>query len=250
MNKIQGVKEWAEASYNILSGCEYDCLYCYGKADAIRFKRKTAEYWHQSYLKEKSSRIPKLKTVMYPSVHDITKKHLIYHISTIHDILYNHNKLIIVSKPNYECIVKLCKTFNPKKDNILFRFTIGSLDDSILSFWEPRAPDSSERLACLKYAYLNGFKTSVSMEPFLNTDIDQAINDILHIEQFVNEKIWIGKMNQGAARLTINGHSDKIPAFRKLDEYWNQDNLKKLQSELPFYLRNKIAWKENCIKQP
>jgi len=250
MNKIQGVKEWAEASYNIQSGCKFNCAYCYAKAHAIRFKRHTAESWEKPIPKENIT-VPKNKTVMFPTTHDIRRINIQRFQFNLYRLIEAKNKIIIVSKPSYNCIVSICNSFKDFKHNILFRFTIGSLQDDILSFWEPRAPEASERIACLQYAFINGFKTSVSMEPLLNIDFDQTVNDILHLEQLVNEKIWIGKMNQGASRLTINGHSDKIKDFRKLDSYWNQEMLKKLQKQPDISdLGNKIAWKENCIKKP
>jgi len=188
---------------------------------------------------------------MFPTTHDISAKNLILFSMQLYQLLEQNKKVIIVSKPSYNCIVSICNTFKEHKNKILFRFTIGSLQDDILSFWEPRAPEASERMACLKYAFINGFKTSVSMEPLLNIDFDQTVNDILHLEQLVNEKIWIGKMNHGASRLTINGHPEKIKDFRKLDCYWNQEMLIKLQRQPDISdFGNKIAWKENCIKKP
>jgi DNA repair photolyase len=67
------------------------------------------------------------------------------------------------------------------------------MDDDILSFWEPNAPKYRERKACLAYARNRGFRTSVSMEPMLDTpNIESMIKDL---EPLVKEDIWLGPMN-------------------------------------------------------
>ena len=83
------------------------------------------------------------------------------------------------------------------------------MDDKILKFWEPKAPNYQERKDCLVYAFQEGFRTSVSMEPMLDTaNIDSLIKDL---EPFVTENIWVGMMNH-LGRITKN--ADK----RLLDE--------------------------------
>ena len=73
------------------------------------------------------------------------------------------------------------------------RFSIGACDDRILSYWEPYAPPYDERKKCLMYAYQNGFKTSVSVEPMLDSGgIDALICDLT---PYVTHSIWIGTMN-------------------------------------------------------
>ena len=99
----------------------------------------------------------------------------------------------MVSKPHLECIKRICEELKGYKDQILFRFTIGACDDSILSYWEPNAPCYDERKQCLIYAYSAGFKTSVSVEPMLDSaNIDTLISDL---SPYVTDAIWIGTMN-------------------------------------------------------
>ena len=45
--RVFGTKEWANKNVNCLSGCSHDCHYCYAKAGAIRFKRKTPTNWKE-----------------------------------------------------------------------------------------------------------------------------------------------------------------------------------------------------------
>ena len=76
---------------------------------------------------------------------------------------------------------------------MLFRFTIGACDDTVLSYWEPNAPNYDERRNCLAYAYIKGFQTSVSVEPMLDSaNIDMLIEDLM---PYITDSIWIGMMN-------------------------------------------------------
>ena len=108
-------------------------------------------------------------TVMFPSMHDIHLDNLEVCIDLIANVLEAGNKILITSKPQMECIQRICSDFKNYKDKILFRFTIGTLDDDTLQLWEPGAPNAAERIACLAYAKAKGFQTSVSMEPMLNS---------------------------------------------------------------------------------
>jgi len=91
------------------------------------------------------------------------------------------------------------------KENIPFRFPIGSCDTETLKFWEPNAPSFEERFSSLKLAYHKGFNTSVSSKPILDTNIFQLVETLL---PFVTDAIWIGKPNQLLARLRMNGITD------------------------------------------
>ena len=104
------------------------------------------------------------------------------------------NEVLIVSKPWPECISYICKNFKDYKDQIVFRFTVGAIDNSILSFWEPGAPSYEKRKESLMVAYNLGFSTSLSLEPILDTaNIDSLIDDLI---PYVTGSIWIGKMNR------------------------------------------------------
>ena len=84
-----------------------------------------------------------------------------------------------MSKPHLDCIQAICQQFGDYREKILFRFTIGACDDTVLSFWEPGAPTYAERMASLQYAYEQGFQTSVSVEPMLDSaNIDQLIAEL------------------------------------------------------------------------
>ena len=246
---VYGAHEWANESVNILSGCKHDCKYCYSKEMAIRFKRKTPETWKEEEIQEhvlKRKIRDNIGTIMFPSTHDITPKNLGQCIYMIQKILSTNNRILIVSKPHLECIKKICLATKQNKDDILFRFSIGSADSSVLKFWEPGAPSFEERLSALEYAYDHGFPTSVSCEPMLDEKIDDVI---FRIREYVTDAIWIGKMNFVFRRLKTNGVTDDetMEAARKLHEWQNDD-----ENILALYKKYEndtmIKWKESIKK--
>jgi DNA repair photolyase len=131
--------------------------------------------------------------VGFPSTHDITANNLNDYLYVLGKLLRAGNEVLIVSKPRLECIKEICEACRFFKDKILFRFTIGAMDNDILRFWEPNAPAYEERKACLEYAFDKDFRTSVSMEPLLA--INQADQMIADLYFSASEDIWIGPMN-------------------------------------------------------
>jgi len=131
---------------------------------------------------------------MFPTMHDIHPNNLDVCVDTLANLLEAGNKVLITSKPKLDCIIEICSVFKEYKDKILFRFTIGTSRNRILNLWEPGAPDFEERFTCLAYAKAKGFKTSVSMEPML--DSETVVTDALYMSPFVTNTIWIGKMNK------------------------------------------------------
>jgi DNA repair photolyase len=107
-------------------------------------------------------------------------------------LLESGNEVLVTSKPHPAVINEICARFNDYREQVQFRFTIGSGDSNILAFWEPGAPSFEDRLEALKIAYANKFKTSISIEPFLDFDPNPLV-EILR--PFVSESIWIGRMN-------------------------------------------------------
>jgi hypothetical protein len=134
-------------------------------------------------------------------------------MTVLEKLLSAGNDVLIVSKPHLDCIRKICNAFGHYSDQfrdvrcndqtdlvdgrrlfqIVFRFTIGSVDDRILKYWEPNAPAYAERKAALKYAFDAGFQTSVSAEPMLDAkNIDLLVSDLM---PFITDSFWIGEMN-------------------------------------------------------
>lgn len=246
---VSGTKEWAVKNVNFINGCEHQCKYCFACSMAVRTKRILPENWKNEIIREhdyKKSHGKSIGQIMFPSSHDITPTHLAEGIVVIKKILASGNDILIVSKPHKECIKKICKEFSAYKDNILFRFSIGSTDNKVLKFWEPGAPSFSERLKCLKYAYSMGFKTSVSSEPMIDFEPWKLVEQL---SPYTTDSIWFGKANRLRVNLSINGYKD-AETQRRADELiaWQSDegNIRGLYNR--FKNNPKVKWKESIKK--
>ena len=205
--KVSGTKEWAKRNINCLSGCEHDCHYCYAKQMAVQYGRKTPTTWKDEEVVKIKPAGGKPTVIMFPTTHDITPSSLSVCRTQIRNILSNGHKLLIVSKPHVDCITAICEEFKDYKNQILFRFTIGSASNETLKLWEPGAPSFDERLEALKLAHRRGFKTSISSEPMLDDKIDAVIK---RVAPFVTDAIWLGKMNKPKARLSMNKAPEEV----------------------------------------
>jgi DNA repair photolyase len=163
---------------------------------AIRLRKYAASQWPIERIRQKDvDKIYKKYDgqVMFPSSHDITPNNLQACLTVLRCLIFVGNRMLVVSKPHLVCIKELCKRFRPYRRRMLLRFSIGACDDQILSYWEPNAPCYDERKQCLRHAYQAGFKTSVSVEPMLDSaNIDALISDLF---PYVTDAIWIGTMN-------------------------------------------------------
>jgi DNA repair photolyase len=240
-----GTQEWAASNVNIQDGCEHDCRYCYAKTMAIRFKRMTSETWREPHLREHDVARGFTKRsgrIMFPTAHDITEKNIDACLAVLKRMLAAGNDLLIVSKPCLPCVERLCSELEQYRDQIVFRFSIGSASSAVLKFWEPGAPTFSQRLACLKAAYLRDFQTSVSCEPMLDDRIDRVV-DAVH--PFVTDSIWRGKINRLRSILPQNCPNDKDAVRRgeKLMAAQNDAAIRALYSR--YHNDLKIKWKDS-----
>ena len=152
--------------------------------------------------------------------------------------------MLIVTKPHLECIDEMTSRLTDWKDQILFRFTIGSSSDEVLKFWEPGAPDFTERLVALKLAYERGYETSISCEPMLDNNVEDLI---AQVNPYVTDAIWIGKMNHPKGRLKINGGTEED--LEKIEELMAQHDDARITAIYNRYRYSpKIKWKESIKK--
>jgi len=192
-----GTKEWADHNVNCVKGCFNNCRYCYAKMMAKRFGRCEEDTWKDMIINQTAvnKEYGKYKgRVMFPSSHDIIDKPEIKEACfiVIKKLLEAGNNLLITTKPKLSITKDIIDRFCSFKEQLQFRFTITSLDNQLLSFWEPNAPTYEERFESLKYAYENEFKTSVSIEPFL----DYAPQTLISVlSSYITESIWLGPMN-------------------------------------------------------
>lgn len=193
----RGTKEWADYNVNCIKGCYNNCRYCYAKVMARRFNRIVNNDWTLMQVNDQSlnRKYPKKSgRIMFPSTHDIFDfspyKEACFQV--LENLLCANNHVLITTKPRLTVIKEIIGKFDSYKEQIQFRFTITSRNDQVLKFWEPNAPNYLERLISLELAFTNGYRTSVSIEPYLDYDPLPLINEI---QPFVTESIWLGRMN-------------------------------------------------------
>ena len=225
-NAPTGINEWATKKVNISTGCENDCVYCYAKLDAYDYGQVPIGQWPNMVLRQQKVDKGRRRLngrIAFPTSHDITPSILEPCLIVLSKLLRAGNEILIVSKPRDACIRSICESFGDYTEQIIFRFTIGATDNEILSFWEPNAPTFEERRACLRYAFENGFRTSVSVEPMLEAyNIEALVNDLM---PFVNDAIWIGKME----------HLDQL---KRIAGYQLAERI----AEIEHFQRNEMIW--------
>jgi hypothetical protein len=171
--------------------------------------------------------------VMFPTAHDITLPILDACCSTIYDNIILKNKMLICSKPRWNCMREVFNTCFQHKELVELRFTIGSLNDDALSFWEPGAPTIEERFECLKQAKKWNFYTSVSVEPMLEPwDVENIINKI---GRYVNGQIWIGLLRKPEQRVNIGTDEDGELRLKELTEFYKTNEMKDIFNKVSGY---------------
>lgn len=242
--KGTGTAEWAEVTENICRGCRNNCLYCYAAHNAHRFNLRKRDEWEREELTKRSNIISypaREGVVMFPSSHDITPFNLEAYMRVARLILKKGNKLLIVSKPLMGCIYPILYEFKQYKSQILFRFTIGSMNEATCAFWEPGAPNPQERVACLRETFDQGYKTSVSIEPMLaGFDSTSHVIDATH--RYVTDTIWIGKMNKARLRVDMS-KPENAAAVANIEKLQADDEILRLYH----YFKNApyIRWKDS-----
>ena len=192
-----GTREWADYNVNCVLWCINNCRYCYAKIMAKRFGRASEESWKNMTVRKEvvAQHFRKFPgRVMFPSSHDIVDIPEVENacLGVLAKLLECGNNVLVTTKPRLAIVRKVDELFSDYKDQLQFRFTITSRNNDLLKFWEPGAPHFEERIACLELAFSNNFKTSVSIEPFLDHD-PQVLVEI--VAPYSTESIWIGKMN-------------------------------------------------------
>jgi len=216
-----GTKEWADSNVNCYFGCSNNCRYCYAKKMAIRFNKKTEDSWKVMVPNIKNIKKGYRKRngrIMFPTSHDITDENLINCLIVLKKLISSGNEILVTTKPKPKCIKKICENFLKNKELIQFRFTITSKDNNLLKFWEPGASSFEERYESVKFAFHQGFKTSISIEPFLDKDPFDLVEILM---PYTTESIWIGKMNY-ISKKNFKTHELRYYKFiRKLNDKKN-----------------------------
>lgn len=247
INSKTGAGEWAGYNCNIGSGCSFGCLGCYAENMADRFNRiDIHEEWLQEKLRDVSTANCKKYPgwIMAPTSHDLSEFYLPAFRCHLYNILLAGNGVLVVTKPRRSSIMAICSEFSSFRDQIIFRFTIGSLDNEALRVMNPFAPSLNERLWCLKYAFEQGFRTSISCEPMLMT-CEEAERFYYTVEPLVTENIWFGKMS-GIGGLKKHLDPEVVRRATELMEVYKNRNILKFvetMKDLP-----KVEWKDSIKK--
>ena len=203
-----GTREWSGYSVNIASGCSHNCRYCYAKYNGVkRFGTVAEGKWPDMKVRQRAvdKDYPKYDdTVMFPTTHDITPAIINEYLCVLHKLLDKGNRVLIVTKPHLTSVRLICESCRAQKGRILFRFTIGSVNNAVLKFFEPGAPAFEERFDSLRYAFREDYATSVSIEPYLDPWVTDTFNIL---KDYVTETIWIGKLNGWEKRMDLTGAS-------------------------------------------
>ena len=245
-SRATGTREWAKHSDNAMEGCGHNCLYCYARA---KDKRADVSWSTETPLPPRSRTGKKTGAIMFPTNHDLTPGNLGVTLPALEALLVAGNDVLVVSKPHLSVIQALCLHLAGHEDRLLFRFTIGSVSDEDLAFWEPGAPTFAERLKALAHARQAGFRTSVSMEPLLSPDEDTILTTVAVLDPHVTDSIWLGKMNHAEERLRANGVWERPGVQERtlaLLESQSDERILRLYSALKD--NPKVRWKES-IKQ-
>jgi DNA repair photolyase len=139
-------------------------------------------------------------------------------------LLHVGNEVLITTKPNFSIVDGIIRQFGEYLPQIQFRFTITSMNNTHLAFWEPNAPLFEERFNSLILAYNRGYKTSVSVEPFLDSDPSLLMRIL---SPYITESIWLGPMNY-IQRKDIK--EDEMKEYERIRTIYSIKHLKKVST--------------------
>lgn len=186
---------------------------------------------------ESEQKVRKITPKKYEWCRDITEESFESSINELRKLLRTQDEMLITITAEPMQVFKLINQITEFKEKVHFRFKINSYKDRILAFWEPNTPTFQERFLALRIAYRNGFKTSVSMEPYLDIDPTQVIH-ALH--SYVTESIWVGKMNYIQAKNILPEEKKFYDYQRKICSEANINKIVDDLKNLPEKIKDKI----------
>lgn len=212
-----GTREWAAINVNIQTGCEHDCRYCYARWNAVtRYKWCTRQQWCEP--KIDSARVDKdygryEGRVMFPSAHDVTMRNANECLVVLRKLLEAGNEVLIVSKPDWNVIQLVMEALKYWQSQVMFRVTIGSCFDNVLKFWEPGAPNFDSRIKSLCCSFLEGWRTSVSCEPYLDCHPAHVVALYEQCAPFLSRDpaggMWFGMLRHWNSRVDLAGATEQ-----------------------------------------
>ena len=205
-----GTAEWADQTLNVARGCRHGCLYCYARAEKLRWgqidcgadwvhERVDARRVEKGYRKRKG-------TILFPSAHDITPGTVEACGIVLEKLLTAGNRVLIVTKADGPCCDEIRRRIEPWREasdadgrrQVTWRLSIGCLNETFRAWWEPGAPSIEMRIEVLRGLARDGWQTSVSCEPLLEPW--KAVELVDAVCSHVTETIWIGACRELKAR--------------------------------------------------
>lgn len=243
--KATGTREWASHSANCISGCAHGCLYCYALSNARRFGTHPGP-WTDEVVRLPTRKIGKKRgVVMCPSTHDLTPANAETTIPFLRSLLEVGNKVLVTTKPHPDVIRAIVRDLAAYRDQVMFRFTVGCLDDLRLARWEPGAPSMRQRAEAFGVATKSGWRTSISMEPLLCLSVGETTTAVDSFVITGASEVWIGLLNRGESRLRANGHwtPENARMLTAIEWAWSEDDVRDLVARLADVPQ--VRWKES-----
>lgn len=202
MTRKTGTREWSQHSVNVCRGCAHGCLYCYARANALRFGRiKSGEEWTDEQVNVVAANRDRRKytgRVMFPTTHDITAGNAGACLAVLVNLLLAGNDVLVVSKAGLHvpALLDLARSLAGGKGKVELRVSLSCLDARIAAFWEPGAPSPADRLEAMRRTRDDGTRVSVAIEPLLEPERLDYIVRIASENCSHDGEIWIGAANR------------------------------------------------------
>jgi len=243
-----GTKEWADQNINFQSGCRANCEYCYARLMADKFGWKKWADWSNPVIRRKDvcKAYRKRKgRIMFPSSHNLDLWNIHEGIKVLKKLTDAGNQVLVVCKPQRIVVDRIIRLI-PKTDKIEFRFTITTNSPDQLNTFEPQAPSFMDRWNSIYRAHQAGIKTSVSIEPFLDSDPVDLIIELIEERGVEPQNIWLGPMNH------LNQLTKLSEPIRKnldwLKRIYSPNHLKHIYNQI-LLEKLKINYKDGFLKQ-
>jgi DNA repair photolyase len=212
---IDEAQENITKGMSIQRGCENDCIYCFARHATTRF---ASSFINKEQPWTEPVKIESLKkaragqtTILFPFTHDITEINVNDCIDFVKMQIASETNVIIVTKARRSVTTKMCEALKEHRDQVMFRFTIGSMSNDTLIFWEPGAPSFEERIESIEIASEMGFDVSAGLTPYLDINEDDTVRLIEYLNGMdeINRHVWISKMNNPMPALSCAGRIDE-----------------------------------------
>jgi DNA repair photolyase len=194
--------EYAPLACNLLTGCPYRCLYCFGPGTL----KRTREDFHSNYLpkphalarlakdaKKLGGLMPDKREILLSFVGDVylpEEERWGYTREAIKILIGNGLRFTLLTKGG----TRACRDFDLLANYPKARFgsTIVFWDNKLASKWELGAPHILDRIEAIRIAHEMGIPTWVSLEPVIYPD--EALVLIRELHGIVDH--WkIGRLN-------------------------------------------------------